>query len=690
MLLVYAIPPLVASLTTLSLFFYVALLYRKSGKNLVIAVYFFLMFVVSAGEFFITLSGNNAKGAVTSYLFVATGSILSLWVFLYFSFIFPSRMGMKKKMAPSLYLGILLFVIVLMIFFDLFKVISNNFFQTGLALNPWGFYSIVAISNKIWSGAEIISRLVTAVLAFSSVIVLAWRYRHDAPASRQAVFYLLCGSLIMDVIGYTGELVLPSLGVHVFGLSSVGIIIMSVIIVYAIVLRRILRISPATEEKTIELDRPFEPGHYYVIIEDDIKNPKRSYEAFARHVKAGMQGLVITATDPAELRKKYGFERTPVIWITGQTANGHAGGLNVIVVSPEKLGGIVGELEEFLGANKNAIVIVDCLEYIIQENSGSAAQRTSLLELVKDFVSFVLNSDSIMLVPEEMSWLNVKSRDSVIKIKNLLRVSNFWPILLLETLLNQSIAGIGNEQREAMATALEKLRRSDRLFLSVKLNEEGIAVEYDYSGRFTYQDTVHYLKLFIRETGDITNANIATIFATMDRFRISRYEYEFESGKGYLLYPKSARESFEVFIDLVEHDYRGLYISRNHPKQYANLETDIQKRSVFRWVTDVGQGEETVPPRLEHIQKEVEDFIASNEDSQTVVVVENLPYLVKYTGSFDEVHLFVANLRDIVTVKGGVLIVPVDRNALSPSESSHLAQELLEVDHTGQEEDGSG
>lgn len=126
-----------------------------------------------------------------------------------------------------------------------------------------------------------------------------------------------------------------------------------------------------------------------------------------------------------------------------------------------------------------------------------------------------------------------------------------------------------------------------------------------------------------------------------------------------------------------------MYISREHPKTYDTLSRHIKERLSFRWLTDVGDSDYTIRPRLEHILKEMEDFITENVNSQFIIVLENIEYLVNYIGSFDTIHLFMANLCDLVTTKNGILLIPISKDTFSENERALLSQELIEHDYTG-------
>ncbi len=93
----------------------------------------------------------------------------------------------------------------------------------------------------------------------------------------------------------------------------------------------------------------------------------KSYEVFKDWVTHGHQGLCITRDFPAKIRKKYGLEKTPIIWLsTSETEN---------TVPPQNLSALFYHIENFLKKSENGILLLSGLEYLITHNSYSSVLK---------------------------------------------------------------------------------------------------------------------------------------------------------------------------------------------------------------------------------------------------------------------------------------------------------------------------
>ncbi|MBI5000102.1 MAG: DUF835 domain-containing protein [Euryarchaeota archaeon] len=123
---------------------------------------------------------------------------------------------------------------------------------------------------------------------------------------------------------------------------------------------------------------------------------ERSYEIFAEHVKHGFQGLCVTRDFPAKVRKRYGFEKTPVIWLS--TTEGEA------TVAPQNLSGLYYNIENFMRRSERGIVILAGLEYLISHNTYQSVLK--FIQLVNELISV---KGAVLIVP--LSPLTLEEKD---------------------------------------------------------------------------------------------------------------------------------------------------------------------------------------------------------------------------------------------------------------------------------------
>jgi len=90
-------------------------------------------------------------------------------------------------------------------------------------------------------------------------------------------------------------------------------------------------------------------------------NVEKAFEVFADNVLSGLEGLCITREFPPKVRRKYGLERTPIVWLTHERAKDQR-----TVDSLQDLSVLIGN---FLEKAKRGVVLLDGFEYLIT-NSG--------------------------------------------------------------------------------------------------------------------------------------------------------------------------------------------------------------------------------------------------------------------------------------------------------------------------------
>ncbi len=126
------------------------------------------------------------------------------------------------------------------------------------------------------------------------------------------------------------------------------------------------------------------------------KAPEKGYEVFKDWVTHGHQGLCITRDFPAKIRKKYGLEKTSIIWLsTSETEN---------TVPPQNLSALFYHIENFLKKSENGILLLSGLEYLITHNSYSSVLK--FIQLLNEQIAI---REAVLVVP--ISPLTLDEKD---------------------------------------------------------------------------------------------------------------------------------------------------------------------------------------------------------------------------------------------------------------------------------------
>lgn len=140
------------------------------------------------------------------------------------------------------------------------------------------------------------------------------------------------------------------------------------------------------------------------------KNGNKSFQIFANIIANGSQGLIVSRKNPNQIREKYGFQKTPMLWLS------RASGSNSL--DPTNLDMLFGGLNGFIEKSDRGIILLDGLEYLIVHNDFPA-----VLKVLHSLQDSIAESNSALLIPVNPSTfderelallkLNVRILDSV-------------------------------------------------------------------------------------------------------------------------------------------------------------------------------------------------------------------------------------------------------------------------------------
>ncbi len=124
-------------------------------------------------------------------------------------------------------------------------------------------------------------------------------------------------------------------------------------------------------------------GKSFIIYETKYK---KSFEIFKDLVTHNIPGLAITRSPPEPIKKAYGLEKTPFIWLS------KIEGPNTI--SPIYLNSLMNLITDFISKGTDSIVILEGLEYLVAQNNYE-----NVLKFIQALKDFVLVQNSRLIVP---------------------------------------------------------------------------------------------------------------------------------------------------------------------------------------------------------------------------------------------------------------------------------------------------
>lgn len=148
----------------------------------------------------------------------------------------------------------------------------------------------------------------------------------------------------------------------------------------------------AEKESPADVAGKLEPGSCYLIEEP---KPERSYQIFEALIDRKKKGVCVTREFPEKLREQYKLGESTIFWLSNTEARNS--------FKPVELGKLYYNLEEFLKNNKDTVIMLSGLEYLITQNNYS-----SVLKLIQLLNEQIAVQRSILIVPISPSTLEEK------------------------------------------------------------------------------------------------------------------------------------------------------------------------------------------------------------------------------------------------------------------------------------------
>jgi archaellum biogenesis ATPase FlaH len=250
-----------------------------------------------------------------------------------------------------------------------------------LALGPLGYDASVGSAYPLMA-------VIYTIQIFTALTVLVRTYRtSEVQIIRKRSKILLLGVAIPVIVGSVTETFLPVL-IDIptrLGIGSIYTVIMGIFAAYAIMKYKLLIIEPTVEEfRPAELEGIALAGHNNLVESGD---SSYAYNAF-RNIVSDTPGLCITTAFPGKIRRKYGLEKTPIVWISKTS-------LGETTFKPADLNFEISQTAtKFMRDNPKTSVLFDDMEYLVE-----VAGFDDVIRFVKILTDVGSSSNSTVVVP---------------------------------------------------------------------------------------------------------------------------------------------------------------------------------------------------------------------------------------------------------------------------------------------------
>jgi tetratricopeptide (TPR) repeat protein len=123
---------------------------------------------------------------------------------------------------------------------------------------------------------------------------------------------------------------------------------------------------------------------------------EKSYKIFKELTQQDRKGLLISRTHPEEIDEKYQLKNTKLYWLTKSKAK-------IDSLEPSQIEKIRWLIKDFVYENKNGVILLDGLEYLILQNNFENVLK--FVELLKDDIAI---NDAILILPIDPATLETK------------------------------------------------------------------------------------------------------------------------------------------------------------------------------------------------------------------------------------------------------------------------------------------
>jgi hypothetical protein len=197
---------------------------------------------------------------------------------------------------------------------------------------------------------------------------------------------LLSLSLISPVLYALALQGLYSNDISIPSTLSPGFLLLAIVMAYGI-LRYRLFLPPLAQELRLNgvssPENQVQLGKGLLLVEE--KHPVLSYQAFLSILAQGSGGLIITRSSPEMIRQDLKLEKTPVLWLASQPGPSRIDPANLLMIKQIVL--------DFLRKGEKAAVILDSLEYLMQNNPPQ-----KVMFMLQDLSDEVLGSGSTLIL----------------------------------------------------------------------------------------------------------------------------------------------------------------------------------------------------------------------------------------------------------------------------------------------------
>lgn len=158
-------------------------------------------------------------------------------------------------------------------------------------------------------------------------------------------------------------------------------------------LKKFMELSPSAEKTSQEKEKYIMvTGTSYLIKETD---SKKAFHIFLDKVTHGCQGLCLSRTNPELIKKQYGLQKTPILWLSDARDENTLASSDLLIIGKM--------ITDFLEKSQKSIVLLDRIDYLIARHGFE-----EVLKFIIKLNDKIMVTDAIFLVPVDPAVIKQK------------------------------------------------------------------------------------------------------------------------------------------------------------------------------------------------------------------------------------------------------------------------------------------
>jgi hypothetical protein len=548
-------------------------------------------------------------------------------------------------------------------------------FGSGNCLDQgYGYCAFQETSIAILGAEWYFFALASTIGLYAVGVLLLWFPPEEkrTPAYRREIRYIGGGMATLFIVGFPPDILLPLLpggGIHLPSLSSVAIVFMSFVIALGITRRGVLLFSAVTEHvegigETSDLR--VISGRTYVLPRD------KARETFKHLVNQGFEGLYVGVAEP-DPEVAGTFKRIPVIVIEKQGWGVREEG-NVRYVPSNNLRGLSDSILHYARTARKGVIYLDLIDQVFDDRWITAQ---AALEIGGELSAPRAGMPQI-------TWLYSVNRPDAATVE--LHSLFDLPIVkkaILAHLFHVVIERSHQPQFE-ISQRLATLQSIDPFFNHIEILPDGVQISprVDEDVDMLKLDITNKVRIFFKQFEDRMQAtDRGEVLRKIAALGLPPYAFLVRGGDAYLLQESAGTRGrgYEILKELVRYGYLGLCISRTEPTKLAEKYA-FEPGTLVYWLTAERRGDKDLRPAPEYVVNQVKSFVEETENSNGVILLDGLEFLITYSGDqFDAYLKALRRIADLVAQSRTVFVVVYDAEVFPPERVALIRRSGFEL-----------